>query len=104
MEAEQLSRFSNSLQELEQVIPPSFKEFLRNNENILLILERNPETDKVRVGAKNIQPGSQGHSKGSQAGPNYQAKGGLLPRRRRQGFFRSPGRNRGADREKWISR
>lgn len=54
MEAEQLSELSNSLQKLEQVVPSSFKDFLKNNKNILLILERNPETDKVRVGVKKI--------------------------------------------------
>ncbi len=54
MEAEQVSEFSNSLHKLEQVVPSSFKEFLKNNNNILLILERNPETDKVQVGVKKI--------------------------------------------------
>ncbi len=34
MEAEQVSEFSNSLHKLEQVVPSSFKDFLRNNKNI----------------------------------------------------------------------
>jgi translation initiation factor 2 alpha subunit (eIF-2alpha) len=46
--------FAAPLQELERVIPPVVADFLRKNQNLMLVLERDPQTDKVQVGVKKI--------------------------------------------------
>ena len=46
--------FSDSLNEIERVVPQPIVDFLRNNQNVMLVFERNPDTDKIQVGVRKI--------------------------------------------------
>lgn len=48
------AQLSDSLRELERVVPPTFASFLQQHKNIALVLERDPQSRKIRIGVKKI--------------------------------------------------